>query len=77
MQKGMEACRKTFALLSMDARLMAKLIRRMLAVPVILWGCSSAGRAPALQAGGQRFDSAHLHQTFFLRRQGRAHSSAG
>ena len=25
-------------------------------------GCSSAGRAPALQAGGQRFDSAHLHQ---------------
>ena len=26
-------------------------------------GCSSDGRAPALQAGGQRFDSAHLHQT--------------
>ena len=26
------------------------------------WGCSSAGRAPALQAGGQRFDPAHLHQ---------------
>ena len=26
------------------------------------WGCSSDGRAPALQAGGQRFDSAHLHQ---------------
>ena len=25
-------------------------------------GCSSVGRAPALQAGGQRFDSAHLHQ---------------
>ena len=25
------------------------------------WGCSSDGRAPALQAGGQRFDSAHLH----------------
>ena len=24
-------------------------------------GYSSAGRAPALQAGGQRFDSAHLH----------------
>ena len=30
-------------------------------VPVI-WGCSSAGRAPALQAGGQEFDSPHLHQ---------------
>ena len=25
------------------------------------WGCSSAGRAPALQAGGQEFDSPHLH----------------
>ena len=28
---------------------------------VEMWGCSSAGRAPALQAGGQRFDPAHLH----------------
>ena len=26
-----------------------------------IWGCSSAGRAPALQAGGQEFDSPHLH----------------
>ena len=25
-------------------------------------GCSSAGRAPALQAGGQRFDPVQLHQ---------------
>jgi hypothetical protein len=25
------------------------------------WGCSSIGRAPALQAGGRRFDSVHLH----------------
>ena len=25
------------------------------------WGYSSAGRAPALQAGGQRFDPAYLH----------------
>ena len=24
-------------------------------------GCSSAGRAPALQAGGHRFESVHLH----------------
>ena len=30
---------------------------------VPIWGCSSAGRAPALQAGGQGFDSPHLHQT--------------
>ena len=27
-----------------------------------LWGRSSAGRAPALQAGGQEFDSPRLHQ---------------
>ena len=26
-------------------------------------GYSSAGRAPALQAGGQRFDPVYLHQT--------------
>ena len=26
------------------------------------WGCSSAGRAPALQAGGQEFNPPHLHQ---------------
>ena len=25
-------------------------------------GCSSAGRAPALQAGGQEFDPPQLHQ---------------
>ena len=25
------------------------------------WGLSSAGRAPALHAGGQRFDPASLH----------------
>ena len=28
----------------------------------IIRGYSSAGRAPALQAGGQRFDPAYLHQ---------------
>ena len=28
-----------------------------------MWGHSSAGRAPALQAGGQRFDPACLHHT--------------
>ena len=26
-----------------------------------MWGISSAGRAPALHAGGQRFDPAILH----------------
>ena len=39
--------------------LCAPLIARFLPCPR---GCSSAGRAPALQAGGQRFESAHLHQ---------------
>ena len=28
---------------------------------IFIRGCSSAGRAPALQAGGQEFDSPHLH----------------
>jgi hypothetical protein len=27
-----------------------------------IWACSSAGRAPALQAGGHRFDPGHVHQ---------------
>ena len=26
-----------------------------------IWGCSSIGRAPALQAGGRRFDPVQLH----------------
>ena len=30
--------------------------------PLRNWGCSSAGRAPALHAGGQEFDPPHLHQ---------------
>ena len=35
------------------------------------WGYSSAGRAPALQAGGHRFDPVYLHHYKW------AHSSAG
>ena len=31
------------------------------------WGLSSAGRAPALQAGCRRFDSVRLHQSSCLR----------
>ena len=30
----------------------------------LMWGCSSAGRAPALQAGGHRFEPVHLHFPF-------------
>ena len=29
---------------------------------IMIWGCSSVGRAPALQAGGHGFESHHLHQ---------------
>ncbi len=35
-----------------------------------LWGCSSVGRAPALQAGGQEFESLHLHEAM-RRKRGR------
>lgn len=34
------------------------------------WGCSSAGRAPALQAGGQRFDPAQLHHSIGVEMSG-------
>ena len=39
-----------------------------------IWGCSSVGRAPALQAGGHEFESHHLHSK---RIKVRAYSSAG
>ena len=39
----------------------------------IAWGYSSAGRAPALQAGGQRFDPANLHQDGPIAQLARAH----
>ena len=31
----------------------------------VLWGYSSVGRAPALQAGGHEFESRYLHESFF------------
>ena len=34
------------------------------------WGCSSVGRAPALQAGGHGFESHHLHQRRLGQRDG-------
>ena len=37
--------------------------RKQIAVSVHDWGISSAGRAPALQAGGRRFDPVILHQS--------------
>ena len=43
-----------------------KEILRLFDITVVskIWGHSSAGRAPAWHAGGQRFESAWLH-TFF------------
>ena len=35
-----------------------------------IWGCSSAGRAPALQAGGQGFESLHLHHLANVKNDG-------
>ena len=35
-------------------------------MPDSLWGCSSVGRAPALQAGGQEFESLHLHSWLYI-----------
>ena len=32
-------------------------------------GCSSVGRAPALQAGGQEFESLHLHESRLSRKR--------
>ncbi len=40
-----------------------------------IWGCSSAGRAPALQAGGHRFDPVHLHHPKGNRDKGRERST--
>ena len=40
-------------------------------VPDYLWGCSSVGRAPALQAGGQEFESLHLHSVWRRKPSGR------
>ncbi len=37
---------------------------RQMAAGVEFRGCSSAGRAPALQAGGHRFEPVHLHHSF-------------
>ena len=41
------------------------------------WGCSSAGRAPALQAGGHGFESHHLHQGLKAGRTPKRISSMG
>ena len=43
----------------------------------VMRGCSSAGRVPALHAGGQRFDPAQLHQFWWFPSAGDAARGAG
>ena len=38
--------------------------KKFVAYLKLKWRISSAGRAPALQAGGRRFDPVILHHTF-------------
>ena len=40
-------------------------------------GCSSDGRAPALQAGGRQFESVHLHQLHWRRDAGNVNRRRG
>ena len=42
------------------------MLRQYFLVLLFIWGCSSAGRAPALQAGGRQFESLSVHQILRL-----------
>ena len=42
-----------------------KSFRKCPKIRVPLLACSSAGRAPALQAGGRRFEPCHVHQQIY------------
>ena len=39
---------------------------KALSKPKVTRGCSSIGRAPALQAGGRRFDPVQLHHILYI-----------
>ena len=56
---------------------MAPMSHRLEYTLIGIWGISSAGRAPALHAGGQRFDPAILHQIINNRRIEQLGSSLG
>ena len=76
-ESGTEACCSVFIAREDDEKRREKEIREAGKDPgtesTEVRGCSSVGRAPALQAGGQGFESLHLHQ----RTEKRAHSSGG
>jgi hypothetical protein len=64
-----EGLRRLDAALACASRRLSRLLTQPLPLLSIFerlrrsknWGCSSVGRAPALQAGGHRFDPVHLH----------------
>ena len=43
---------------------------RVRVLKMVIWGYSSVGRAPALQAGGQEFESLYLHHEIFIKESG-------
>ena len=61
---------RVFTLFNLEGT--GKNVPKQVRIPKI-WGVSSAGRAPALQAGGHRFDPGTLHQ----KKRIWANSSAG
>ena len=46
-----------------DSRRLVIILASVICPLISGWGCSSAGRAPALHAGGHRFEPVHLHQS--------------
>ncbi len=65
-QQGMEKKAKKAVDFFKSAWYNLKLSRDILTLEWI-WANSSAGRAPALQAGGHRFEPCFAHHTSFLR----------
>ena len=51
------------SLFNFESPLFYKWISGILPELCLVWGYSSVGRAPALQAGGQEFESLYLHHT--------------
>ena len=63
-RRGFSAEKRVPAPLKIGAKMDSKggaSVKRILPGSATLWGVSSAGRAPALQAGGHRFDPGTLH----------------
>ena len=57
-------CQQPSTYFDFDTRIGESQLNRFLNKKKLSWGHSSAGRAPAWHAGGQRFESAWLHKDF-------------